>query len=925
MSAVTINSYADVQTALSALLSANSLSASNAPHQVFWQTLSYSDFVNGNVPNLGIPILVSGDSANSNIIQVLTGGAANKTGFPDMPYPSPPYDSNTPTQADVLSALAGWIDAKCPEFASDDLTKVEGIGPKTQEALNKHGITTFEQLSGTNVDKLRGILDGAGLGSFDPGSWPAQANLAHNSETDLLESVQDHLKGGRVPKAETSSESTFNFRIHPAIGIARVGNSSEYYLGPETGAGDTTTNPDGPSGGLPIKPGTESTTITSSDIRDPNVPDPNSGDPNFASRDYKGALKRQGARFKIYQYADQGDDEKYPLGPDATMGEIKIGSTVGGKTVMDIIWTVHLANKKSQFYMADPPYKEGSKTELGGGKISFEGTLPPLRNPDYPTKGAASNDPLRLKNLFIDPGPRTVSGKNTPAVNFDKDTTASYYNKQTKSVATIGNYPKSFPDRTNFPDLTEPQGPIDTLGELQTDGSGRLIVTGGYGRSANWGNTALTGPVDNDGWFDDAGDGPVSAVLVMDDGTKMSVHGSAWVAVTDPSFAPQIKNVVSIWEDIYNSWVRDLKLVPDLYDPVKYKDSSIPGYNDDYKPGFYNQLSGVFEGAELQQWIANLNSQGTSGHDGAGSITPDSTPSSYYFNVLRNPNTDPQNKAYAPSGSMTPYMPLALGDNGQAFLSVTKTQYFFLSQWVANKFNPDIAPLGPGELLDQNVLLNCLGGRFSPGIDLTWTVRQSDLYIDDWASSGKGPFRIDEQRLHYDQITPGEAFLTEGYVPLHSTTGIQPGDLTKLMALPWHTDYNSCANHPPQVTPTYPNSAYDDYSYWSWPAQRPVVAFTSRKKLKEKEQWFTLRGYGTAPGDPSAPPAQGTPAQNVCRYQTIVDIMTNWQNVGVILQSSVVDGVDPAYEDKYYLESESNFPDGVEVPAWPEYLPTDDS
>ena len=54
----------------------------------------------------------------------------------------------------------------------------------------------------------------------------------------------------------------YNYRIHPAIGIARVGNSKDYYLGPETMAGD------GPTGGLPIRPGTEDTTITSSDLRD---------------------------------------------------------------------------------------------------------------------------------------------------------------------------------------------------------------------------------------------------------------------------------------------------------------------------------------------------------------------------------------------------------------------------------------------------------------------------------------------------------------------------------------------------------------------------------------------------------------------------------------------------------------------------------
>lgn len=33
------------------------------------------------------------------------------------------------------------------------------------------------------------------------------------------------------------SNSKSIFRIHPAIGMARVGNSEEYYIGPETMAG----------------------------------------------------------------------------------------------------------------------------------------------------------------------------------------------------------------------------------------------------------------------------------------------------------------------------------------------------------------------------------------------------------------------------------------------------------------------------------------------------------------------------------------------------------------------------------------------------------------------------------------------------------------------------------------------------------------
>lgn len=125
------------------------------------------------------------------------------------------------------------------------------------------------------------------------------------------------------------SNSEYVFRVHPAIGIARVGTSEEFYLGPESLAGLPS---DGgqTAGGLPIKAGTESETITSADLRD---------------RD--GALKRQAARFRIYQY-DREQADKYPSGAGT---EVTVGSAVGGRKVADIIWTVHLANKKANSYI----------------------------------------------------------------------------------------------------------------------------------------------------------------------------------------------------------------------------------------------------------------------------------------------------------------------------------------------------------------------------------------------------------------------------------------------------------------------------------------------------------------------------------------------------------------------------------------------
>jgi len=117
MATIKIDSYADVTKQLNNFVSANNLTPGLAQHGAFWSTLSYTEFTTGAVPVYGIPILVIKDSENSNIIQVLKGGAANKTGFPDMPKPSPPYNSENPTQTEIIQALADWIDNGCPEFA----------------------------------------------------------------------------------------------------------------------------------------------------------------------------------------------------------------------------------------------------------------------------------------------------------------------------------------------------------------------------------------------------------------------------------------------------------------------------------------------------------------------------------------------------------------------------------------------------------------------------------------------------------------------------------------------------------------------------------------------------------------------------------------------------------------------------------------
>ncbi len=84
-------------------------------------------------------------------------------------------------------------------WKQDDLTAVEGIGPKISQLLQNEGITSWRQLANTEVSKIQSILDIAGkrYKLADPGSWPKQAEMAADGRWDDLEEYQDFLQGGK--------------------------------------------------------------------------------------------------------------------------------------------------------------------------------------------------------------------------------------------------------------------------------------------------------------------------------------------------------------------------------------------------------------------------------------------------------------------------------------------------------------------------------------------------------------------------------------------------------------------------------------------------------------------------------------------------------------------------------------------------------
>ncbi|HKK40679.1 MAG TPA: 50S ribosomal protein L21 [Cryomorphaceae bacterium] len=81
---------------------------------------------------------------------------------------------------------------------ADDLTKVEGIGPKIAELLNSSGIKSYKDLANTSVEKLNELLseEGGAYASHNPETWPEQAQLAADGKFDELKEWQDKLEGG---------------------------------------------------------------------------------------------------------------------------------------------------------------------------------------------------------------------------------------------------------------------------------------------------------------------------------------------------------------------------------------------------------------------------------------------------------------------------------------------------------------------------------------------------------------------------------------------------------------------------------------------------------------------------------------------------------------------------------------------------------
>lgn len=710
-----------------------------------------------------------------------------------------------------------------------------------------------------------------------------------------------------------------SFKIHPSIGIARLGNSDDFYLAPEQ------------PGALPIECDHEG--------REIKVDGAPKRTQNFKDVNDLAKVKRQAARFKIFHYRDEKDQqgEEITLGGEYEFilsGNATALTKVRG-TVIDIIWTVHLANKKASWY-------EFQETAGMHGYASNH----PLRNPSVTQAD-------KRRQLIIDPGPQSVSNK-TPKAQFARGSNPGY--------------PQTFP-----PTDIAPNG-IDTLGEVmvnQQDQHQRLIVLGGRGHSgSSIQPPVITQYANNDGWYDDTSDGPVTATVVYSyvpvvyDGDKkvenvkpktatMDVPVPAWVVVGYPRYVPQMEDMITLDEAQYDLFVRTMAYDPQVYGVAPYDQAnnspttaeewaiwrSNARFNPDYYPKFYREIWPMLKRPDLFKFTYDFDyfgggdphNTGTGGNLDKKALAqppslgkdPNGQMRQWVYSIMRQPaqtnlyrsvpNQTPNfNLSQAATANNKPrLMPMLCGNNPLSntvpdkFLAMTDTQLFFLRQWADGKFvneckewkegdsncqDPWAKPPTSGRDLDRGVLSNLLGGAFCPGGEISWIILNPAIY--------SSPYRI-----KHATYSAGALSLPKVIDPSEAadlSAGLQPGDLTKYIGIPWQADFHECTYQNIDVTYAAWNNldlastgdpAQQEFAYnipW-WPAHRPIVI-----------------QQPTATGSFQAYWASGIPANHAGDLQ-MVDA---WKDLGFIKQEG----------DQFFQVERNNQALGAPIPPGQDLL-----
>ena len=476
---------------------------------------------------------------------------------------------------------------------------------------------------------------------------------------------------------------------------------------------------------------------------------------------------------KIDQYAYR--DKTGALKRQAAQFRI-YGFNAAGKAVKEltsdnakITWHSHLANQKASWYQF---------------QIALD--IPDAQDPNIPPSLLRNIDVKDRSTLLIDGGAQSIS---TPNVKEGHEFRGEFQSKEVY------------------------------LGEMRTDEKGRLIMLGGHGKSENLkGDIAITF-ANNEGWYDDTSDGPITAEVEYE-GVQLKVE-PAWVVCAPPDYAPMQKSVRTMWD-----LMRDVAVKSGMLERPA-------------RPSFKKDILPIFERMTNLQWV-NAGFAAAFGWGGQFDYTTVewvkklNDPSSANYEMRRTISNN--FRRYDVSGAEAPQLwPWTYGDavsipttgSVRQHSTLSGLQLEFLDQWVEGDFDADFVdmtgcphipkPLEIDDLpveeqpdmLTKAAMEFCLADAFHPGCEMTWPMRTSGMY--------SAPFRLKHAPktplvdTSYYGSTMNSDVLTLSAGPLLG--GQVPGGITRWMAIPWQTDTASCRDG-------YTKS-YDPYLPTFWPARVP--------------------------------------------------------------------------------------------------------
>lgn len=561
--------------------------------------------------------------------------------------------------------------------------------------------------------------------------------------------------------------------IYPPIGMARVGNSDqEPLLAPEVPA-------------LPVE---------------------RQADP----RDTKGAIRRQAARFRVYAFdRDQN-----------VLGEITSAQA-------EITWTVHLANKKADWYRFLVALDIPEASEVAA----------PQRNADV--KDRAS--------LVIDPGPRSVGGRAPSSAAFD-----------------TGRF----------------KGRPVHLGEINLDSEGRLRVLGGWGKAGSVPEgMSVFDPSDfdtfnnADGWYDDIADGPVRALVRFRDGGQPFEAKPAWVVVAPPNYAPRVTGWRTLYDLLVDTYVdaewlafpEETSFARDVQ-PILSRLANLQWVNQGFADAFSHDRPHPFGEADYLQRLASRERSPALDEERLELVRRFRPPDDTYYQKPRWVNTFDAVYRSPVVKDERQRWPWLYGDAFGSFdtsmrvnLALTRVQAEHLGRWAQGRFVNDfqrsaatrleeLPPSAQPATLTRAALDDALADAFHPGCEVTWPIRHLSMYSE--------PFRIRHREEGESPTAPRPSHLTMAVAaapggPLHAQG---PGDLTRWMAIPWQGDTVFCrSGYDPD---------YDPYLPSFWPARVPnqvlseedyrIVADTTRGARERLEAFHRRQSWvrnlqGSAP------------------------------------------------------------------------------